>query len=108
MLGQILKDLREAKGLRQQDLAEYLGVARGTYGHYEINRREPDLKTLKKLANFYNVSMDYFLDTNSISVTSEDVTLLREIKSLSPEERKALEIFFNLRKEATRYSNTSK
>ena len=66
MLGDKLKELRESKKITQQDMANVLGIARGTYAHYEINRREPDNDTLKKIANYFNVSTDYLLDRISM------------------------------------------
>lgn len=61
MLGDRLKNLRSAKKLTQEDLAERIGVSRGTYAHYEINKRQPDYDTLIKLADFFEVSTDYLL-----------------------------------------------
>ena len=46
---QKLKELRKTKKLRQQDVAEYLGITVSAYGNYELNQREPDLETLKNL-----------------------------------------------------------
>lgn len=61
MLGNRLKKLRLQKKLTQEELAEKLGITRGTYAHYEINKRQPDYETLQKLADFFNVSVDYLL-----------------------------------------------
>ncbi|EAX47536.1 putative prophage repressor [Thermosinus carboxydivorans Nor1] len=61
MLGERLKSLREQKGITQQEMADILGIARGTYAHYEIDRREPDNATLSRLADFFGVSVDYLL-----------------------------------------------
>ncbi|WLR50072.1 helix-turn-helix transcriptional regulator [Bacillus tianshenii] len=61
MLGDILKRLRQSKGLTQTELAKKLDLTRGTYAHYEINKRQPDYETLHKIADFYNVSTDYLL-----------------------------------------------
>lgn len=56
------KKLRMLRGnRRQEDVAKEIGVSRATYGHYEIGRTEPDNETLKKLADYYNVSTDYLL-----------------------------------------------
>jgi transcriptional regulator with XRE-family HTH domain len=61
MLGERLKELREGKELTQQEMADMLGISRGTYAHYEINRREPDDATKIRLADFFNVTLDYLL-----------------------------------------------
>lgn len=63
-----LKILRKQKGLYQKDVANFLGVDRTTYVKYENGVSEPDYNTLVKLAEFFNVSVDYLLgrETNDI------------------------------------------
>ena len=60
-----LRQLREAKGLLQKDIASYLGVDRTTYVKYERGDSEPSFQTLTKLADFFGVSVDYILNRNS-------------------------------------------
>lgn len=59
MFPERLKELRVNKRLTQQDMADYLGITRQGYGKYESGQSETDIKTLKKLANFFNVTTDY-------------------------------------------------
>lgn len=59
MLPQRLLLLRNRKNLSQKKLAGILGLPRGTYTHYELGRRTPDLDMLMKIADSYQVSMDY-------------------------------------------------
>lgn len=55
-----LKEARESAGFRsQQALASAFGVAQSTVGGWEAGKREPDLETLKRLAVFLNVSLDW-------------------------------------------------
>jgi transcriptional regulator with XRE-family HTH domain len=56
-----LTELRNAKGLAQKDIAEYLGITKSAYGFYEQNRREPSPEIIKKLADYFDVSADYLL-----------------------------------------------
>lgn len=60
MLGDKLKKLR-GDGRTQEDVAKAVGVSRAAYSHFENNRNEPDNDTLKKLAQYYDVSIDYLL-----------------------------------------------
>ncbi len=60
-LGQRLKELREEKGLTQNQLAEKLGINSVTYLHYEKEQREPPLSLLAEIAKFYGVTVDYLL-----------------------------------------------
>lgn len=59
MLHDLLKELREDKGLNQIDLAETLNVSRQTISGYETGSIEPPFSTLVKLADIYNCSLDY-------------------------------------------------
>jgi transcriptional regulator with XRE-family HTH domain len=56
-----LKKLRKEKNLYQKELAEHLGVSRPTITQYESGTRKPDNETLGKIADYFNVSIDYLL-----------------------------------------------
>ena len=56
-----LRELREAKKLYQKDMARFLNVAVSTYSYWEKGTYEPDQEVLSKLADFFNVSVDYLL-----------------------------------------------
>jgi transcriptional regulator with XRE-family HTH domain len=47
--------------MTQEELARKLEITRASLSHYENNRREPDHETTQKLANFFDVSVDYLL-----------------------------------------------
>lgn len=57
-----LKDLREDADLTQMKLAQHLNITQRTYSHYEIGDRDIPLELLIKLADFYNVSLDYIAE----------------------------------------------
>jgi transcriptional regulator with XRE-family HTH domain len=59
--GQRICLLREEKQLTQGELAERIGISRAALSHYENNRREPDFETLKHIADFFYVNVDYLL-----------------------------------------------
>lgn len=56
-----IRNLRIDKGLTQKQIAEYLGVSQNTYSQYEIGVLNYPIDALLKLADFYNVSIDYLL-----------------------------------------------
>lgn len=58
---EIIKELREEKGVKQKDVAEYLGLTAKAYCFYELGKREPSLTSLIKLCDYYDVSADYIL-----------------------------------------------
>ncbi len=53
-----LKYLRKKKGLTQQQFADVLEIKRASVGAYEEDRAEPKYELLKKIAEFYELSMD--------------------------------------------------
>lgn len=53
-----LKVLRKKKGLTQQQIADEIGVNRGSYSNWEKGKREPSFKNLVKLADLLEVSLD--------------------------------------------------
>ena len=56
-----LKDLREDNDLSQKKISEILYISQVTYSYYEIGRRGVPIEILCKLADYYNVSVDYLL-----------------------------------------------
>lgn len=61
MIGTRLKQLREEKGLKQEELAKQLSIAPSTIGMYETNKREPNNELTIKICNFFNCSVDYLM-----------------------------------------------
>lgn len=59
--GQRLKELRTEKKMTQSDIGKLLNVSNVSVSGYENDTREPDQQSLKKLANYFNVSIDYLL-----------------------------------------------
>lgn len=56
---EILRKERKKRNIKVKDLAEVLNIKEDTYYKYEQGKNEPDLDTMIKLADYYNVSMDY-------------------------------------------------
>lgn len=56
-----LKELRKERKLKQTDVADVLCCSQGVYSRYESGEREPPLDIIKKLADFYSVTLDYLM-----------------------------------------------
>jgi transcriptional regulator with XRE-family HTH domain len=78
-----LKELRKARKYKQTDIAEVLSCSQGVYSRYESGEREPPFDIIKKLADFYGVTIDYLMGG---SATSEPIATL---PTLSPAQEKA-------------------
>ena len=57
-----LRMLREEHDLKQTDLARILNCNQNTYYQYEAEKRQIPISSLKKLAAFYNTSIDYLVE----------------------------------------------
>lgn len=57
-----LKQLRKERGISQLKLAMDLSMSQNTISRYETGTHEADYKTLIRLANYFNVSIDYLLE----------------------------------------------
>lgn len=56
-----LKELRKKKGISQLRLATELNTTQNTISRYETGEREPGIDELIKIADYFNVSVDYLI-----------------------------------------------
>ena len=56
-----IKDMREDKDLLQKDVAEFLNISQTNYSKYELGKINIPVSTLKKMAIFFDTSIDYLL-----------------------------------------------
>ncbi|NLI60785.1 MAG: helix-turn-helix transcriptional regulator [Clostridiales bacterium] len=61
-----LAELRMESNMTQKELADRIGLSRGTIGMYEIGRRDPDTDTIIKLTKIFGVSADYLMGLSDI------------------------------------------
>ncbi len=61
-----IKDLREDNDRTQQEIADYLCVAQNTYCNYENGRHQIPIAQLIRLAEYYNVNLDYLLGRTDV------------------------------------------
>ncbi len=102
VLGERLLLLRENKEIYQKEVAAYLKVSIGTISNYEKGVHDPDLKTLCKLADFYDVSTDYLLGRTPIpdpapaaatGPTEEMDRMILSMLKLPPQEQEVMRLF---------------
>lgn len=73
-LGQRLKLLRIEKGMSQERLANSIGISRSALSMYELDRREPDIFTILRFADYFLVTTDYLLGREERSPNRADKT----------------------------------
>jgi transcriptional regulator with XRE-family HTH domain len=122
-----LKELRKSRRLKQTDIAEILSCSQGVYSRYESEEREPPFDIIKKLAEYYDVTIDYLMggedtkerseptqqNTNISASRDEEPTLdaqtdriIQMFGELDPENRAFIETLIKHAYEATKKSTT--
>lgn len=97
-LGEVLRKYRTGHGYTQKKVADYLGIDRTTYTKYETVRK-PELEVIMKLAAFYDVSVDSFLESFFAEGSGDSKYVVasapdkRELVSLTPEEKQLISFY---------------
>lgn len=60
---QKLTQARKDAGYSQRQMADFMNLSKSTIASYETGRTQPDIETLGKLADFYEVSTDWLIGT---------------------------------------------
>ena len=68
-----LKELRNKKGISQQQLADVIGTSQQSINKYENHNIEPDIATLILLAKYFDTSVDYLIGNTEINHVIEEV-----------------------------------
>lgn len=71
-----LKELRNETGISISELADKINIAKSTLSRYEASKMEPTLAVIVKIANFFNVSLDWLAGNSSIRepfITSNNI-----------------------------------
>jgi len=64
--GQKLKELRSEKSISSEQLAEALALSKSIIWSYELNKKEPNNTHLIKIADYFQVTVDYLLDRENM------------------------------------------
>lgn len=86
--GQRLKELRNSRGISQNELSKHIGVSKSSVNMYERDEREPGFETLEAIADFFNVNMDYLLGREYHISTLEDSPLTSRLYEIADEYRR--------------------
>ena len=84
-IGDKIKELRRKRNMSQTELGNLVSIHYSHIGKYENNQQVPSTETLKKIADVFEVSVDYLLDdesASSVKVSFQDEDLLRDFKAI--------------------------
>lgn len=59
---EIYQKLRDERGLKDSDVAREASVSKSTFSDWKVGRSKPGIKKLKALADYFGVTVDYFLE----------------------------------------------
>lgn len=103
--------LRKAHHYTQQQMSDLLNISRQAYSNYETSKRTPDLDSLIRLADIYNLSLDQLVNhpctkdgmvleqkgpftpameietADTIYLTREEVDMIKSFRNLSEEDK---------------------
>ena len=87
-IGNRITELRKKKGWSQTGLAKQINASREAIGKYERNEAQPSVETAKKIADIFDVTLDYLVDETA-SPTFDKVTVgrIKKIQLLDDENK---------------------
>jgi len=100
-----LRRLREKTGLSQQKVADQTGLTQQKLHTYETGTFEPDISTLKVLADFFETSVDYLVGhtenprkiepVEEYALNAEERALVDRYRALLSNQRRSLDLFLD-------------
>ncbi|MGP8315006.1 helix-turn-helix domain-containing protein [Enterocloster aldenensis] len=67
-----IKELRSERGISLRELSNQLEISYSSLGKYERGEQQPNIDTLIKLANYFNVSVDYLIGNSNYKTTQDE------------------------------------
>lgn len=90
-IGDRIAHLRKIKGISQTDLATSIKASREAIGKYERNEAMPSVETAKRIADVFEVTLDFLIDeTANASFDKQSVKRLKDIEHLNEDDKKTL------------------
>ncbi len=91
-IGMKMKKARINAGLTQEQVAESLGVSRQTISNWENDKTYPDIISVIKISDLYNVSLDHLLKERSESSMSNYMEYLEESTNIVKSKEKLMKV----------------
>lgn len=82
-LGENLRILRKTRRITQDELARKLNTSRSCISNYELGNRQPDSETIRRIADIFDVSIDYLLGRSTIKMSIRNEANLKEIEEIN-------------------------
>jgi len=91
-IGERIKELRIKNNMTQNDLASVVGLTATGISYWESGKANPDIKSINKLADYFNVSIDYIYGKKDISESNDEEMeiLFRKASELKDEDKEKI------------------
>lgn len=90
-IGDRIASLRKAKRVSQTDLAKSINASRKSIGKYERNEAMPSVETAVKIADVFDVTLDYLVDEMAAATFNKQIVKrFQDIEILSPDDKNHL------------------
>ncbi|MBR6916703.1 MAG: helix-turn-helix transcriptional regulator [Clostridia bacterium] len=97
-LGDRLKVVLRENNITQKGLAIKLNIAPTTLNGYISNKRQPDLETVKRIAETLGVTTDYLLEAQGggIALSAKETAIVRQLRRMTPAQRDVIVELMNV------------
>lgn len=92
-IGGRIKELRTAKGLQQEELADMVGITRESLSRMERNKVSSSIETLQRICDALGVSLRHFFNAPESELPPEVRSIAKSVMSLNEEQRRTLDRF---------------
>jgi transcriptional regulator with XRE-family HTH domain len=90
-----ITELRKQKGWSQSELAKQISVSREIVGRYERGDAVPSIDIAKRMADAFEVSLDYLVGAAEKQINKEMLHRIEEVDKMKPEEKKMIYTFLD-------------
>lgn len=98
-IGTNIKRLREQRGMKQNEIADLIGMHRSNYSKIESGQREISIAALDKIAKYFDISLDELVHMgNDVpqEITVEDKTAVEQVRLIQELEQEEKKMIFKM------------
>ena len=90
-----ITELRKQKGWSQSELAKHIQVSREIVGRYERGDAVPSIDSAKRMADAFEVSLDYLVGALEKQLNKEMINRIEEVDKMKPDDKKMIYAFLD-------------
>jgi len=95
LFGERLTQIRKKKKLSQAEVGKLLEIDGDAYGRYERNEVKPSIEMAAKIADVFNVSLDYLIGKTDLEFDDDTLKRIEEISKLSEKNKEVVYTFLD-------------